>query len=74
MKNKPAIETASTIRHLRDQASHDRVRLEALFSSIGEGVVASDENGIITRANQTALELLGKKRSDLIGTRQRHAA
>jgi PAS domain S-box-containing protein len=69
MKNKPAIETASTIRHLRDQASHDRVRLEALFSSIGEGVVASDENGIITRANQTALELLGKKRSDLIGKR-----
>jgi PAS domain-containing protein len=55
MKNKPAIETASTIRHLRDQASHDRVRLEALFSSIGEGVVASDENGIITRANQRLL-------------------
>jgi PAS domain S-box-containing protein len=46
--------------------SHDRDRLEALFASIGEGVIATDEKAIITRVNQKALELLGFKRSEIL--------
>jgi PAS domain S-box-containing protein len=46
--------------------SHDAVRLEALFASIGEGIIATDELGTITHINQTALAMLGCRRSDLI--------
>lgn len=45
---------------------HDTVRLEALIASIGEGVIATDEAGTITRINQTALQLLGYRRSDVM--------
>jgi PAS domain S-box-containing protein len=41
----------------------DSARLEALFASIGEGIIATDEMGKITRINQTALDLLGMHRS-----------
>lgn len=40
--------------------------MEALFASIGEGVIATDEEGTITRINQAALDLLGMKRSDVM--------
>lgn len=45
---------------------HDTVRLEALFASIGEGVIATDEAGTITRINQKALDMLGYKRSEVM--------
>ncbi|HSX16299.1 MAG TPA: ATP-binding protein [Candidatus Saccharimonadales bacterium] len=45
---------------------HDSARLEALFASIGEGVIATNERGIITRINQAALDLLGVKRRDVM--------
>ena len=48
-------------------STHERVRLEAVFASIGEGVIATDESGVITRVNQAALDLLGARRSQLIG-------
>ncbi|MEJ0072489.1 MAG: histidine kinase dimerization/phospho-acceptor domain-containing protein [Candidatus Saccharibacteria bacterium] len=44
-------------------SAHDRARLEALFASIGEGIIATDEAGTITRINQVALDLLGLRRS-----------
>lgn len=47
-------------------ASHDAARMEALFASIGEGVVATDEKGTITRINQVGLDLLGMKRADVM--------
>ena len=50
----------------RDVAEHESARLEALFASIGEGVIATDEAGNITRINQTALKLLGIHRSDVL--------
>ena len=68
MDKKLAANTTRIKEH-KDASQHDRVRLEALFSSIGEGVLASDENGIITRVNQTALDLLGMRRSALLGKR-----
>ncbi len=48
---------------------HDSARLEALFASIGEGIIATNENGIITRINQTALDLLGMRRADVLHKR-----
>jgi PAS domain S-box-containing protein len=57
--------TLST-KHVPEELLQDKARLEALFASIGEGIIATDEAGNITRVNKTALELLGKRESDLL--------
>jgi len=63
MAKKSAANTATG--NLESQA-HDTAHLEALFASIGEGAVATDEAGTITRINQTALDLLGMRRSQVM--------
>jgi len=50
-------------------AVRDTAQLEALFASIGEGIVATDEYGLINRINHTALELLGLRRSEVLHKR-----
>lgn len=40
---------------------------EALFSSIGDGAIATDEFGRITRINQAALDIIGYKEKEVIG-------
>lgn len=49
------------------QALEQRAQAEALFSSIGEGAIATDEFGRITRVNPIALNILGYKEKDLLG-------
>lgn len=49
-----------------DTLPHDAARLEALFSSLGEGAIATDESGTITRINQKALDMLACRRSDVM--------
>jgi PAS domain S-box-containing protein len=44
-----------------------RAESEALFSSIGEGAVATDEFGHITRINPKALDILGLNYKEVIG-------
>lgn len=44
-----------------------RVLAEALFSSIGDGAIATDEFGKITRINPTALKILGFNEREMIG-------
>lgn len=40
---------------------------EALFSSIGDGAISTDEKGVITRINKTALEIIGIQEQQAIG-------
>lgn len=40
---------------------------DALFTSIGEGVLATDQNGNVSRANPAALRILNCKESDILG-------
>ncbi len=40
---------------------------DALFESIGEGTIATDEHGSISRVNDVALKMLGFKESDVLG-------
>jgi PAS domain S-box-containing protein len=40
---------------------------EALFASIGDGAITTDEFGTITRINKVGAEILGYKTSELIG-------
>jgi PAS domain S-box-containing protein len=44
-----------------------RTEAEAIFMSIGDGAIATDEFGKITRVNPGALKMLGYKESDLVG-------
>ncbi len=44
-----------------------QAKVEALLTSIGEGLVATDEQGLITRVNKVALSMLGLKKKDIIG-------
>jgi PAS domain S-box-containing protein len=44
-----------------------RVLSEALFNSIGDGAIATDEFGKITRINPTALKILGFSEREMIG-------
>ena len=48
-------------------ASEQYARAEALFYSIGDGAISTDEFGRITRVNQVARRILGYKKSELIG-------
>jgi len=61
MTSKPITETAKLL-----ALQHDSARLEALIASIGEGVLATDENGRITQVNQAALDLLGMTRREMM--------
>jgi PAS domain S-box-containing protein len=45
----------------------EKAKADALFSSIGDGVIATDEHGKIMKANAAALDLLGYAEADLIG-------
>jgi PAS domain S-box-containing protein len=47
--------------------SEQQAEAEALFTSIGDGAIATDEFGRITRVNPVALRILGYEENDLIG-------
>jgi PAS domain S-box-containing protein len=49
-------------------AHEQRAEAEALFTSIGDGAVATDEFGRITRVNPVAQQLLGYTEAELLGT------
>ncbi len=62
--------TQELIKKLEIQAAsalEDKANTEALFASIGEGVIATDTKGMIIRVNKPALEILGYQKADLIG-------
>lgn len=49
------------------KAEQERARTAALFRSIGDGIIATDENGVITDINSSALRMLGYNKSELLG-------
>lgn len=48
-------------------ASEQKARAEALFYSIGDGAITTDEFGRITRVNPMARRILGYNKPDLLG-------
>ncbi len=52
----------------KQAAQEQRAVAEALFTSIGDGAITTDEFGRITRVNPTAQQLLGYSEDELIGT------
>jgi PAS domain S-box-containing protein len=52
---------------LAQQTAEERARTEAVFTSIGDGAIATDEFGKITRINPAALRILGYKEHEVVG-------
>ncbi|HVE80945.1 MAG TPA: PAS domain-containing sensor histidine kinase [Candidatus Dormibacteraeota bacterium] len=49
------------------EIEQERAKADALFISIGDGAIATDEQGRINRANDIALSLLGYRAEEIIG-------
>lgn len=65
------VSTRSALRYR--SLEQERARTVALFRSIGDGVIAADQHGVISDVNQQALKLLGYKRKELVGKWLPHA-
>lgn len=50
-----------------EKHDHERALANAIFQSIGEGVISTDARGIITRVNKTTLDILGFSEDELVG-------
>ena len=49
----------------KDNLTNEKLRSEAIFESIGDGVIVINEYGAITRMNQAAQKLLGLQEKDI---------
>ncbi|HVI60685.1 MAG TPA: ATP-binding protein [Candidatus Saccharimonadales bacterium] len=58
---------AQTDRALSTEVASEQAKAEALFYSIGDGAISTDEFGRITRVNKIARRMLGYKKSELLG-------
>ena len=47
--------------------AEEKAQADALFNSIGDGAIATDEFGKITRINPTALKILGYSKQEVLG-------
>lgn len=54
---------------LQNSGKVEQAKAEALFASIGEGVIATDSKGRINRINSVALNILGINKNDVMGKR-----
>jgi PAS domain S-box-containing protein len=52
---------------IASEAERKNAESEALFLSIGEGAIVTDEHGRVAQVNQVALDILGYTRQELIG-------
>jgi PAS domain S-box-containing protein len=61
------VNLAEELRVQKTLLKEAKAQANALLSSIGEGLIATDEKGNIVQINQVALDILGYRRSDLLG-------
>lgn len=63
----PRITNINKIRFLNAFMRHEDAKAEALFLSLGEGVIVTDEKGCVSRMNQVAEDILGISQKELVG-------
>lgn len=51
-----------------ENIAEEKAKADAIFNSIGDGAIATDEHGRIVRVNQIALDLFGYQMSEMVGT------
>lgn len=59
--------TIAALAQERDRLQESRLRSEAVFQSLGEGVVVTNREGVVQRTNRRAAQLLGWKMNDMLG-------
>lgn len=65
---KEALQLVEKVDRVQRQLEHARAKDDALFASIGEGVIATDKDGTVIKINHTAYLLLGRlAKEQLIG-------
>jgi PAS domain S-box-containing protein len=57
----------TTLNQIKTKSVNSHLLTEALFTSIGDGAITTDEFGTITRINPVALQILGYKEKEVIG-------
>lgn len=62
-----ATERFEQLKELTARTAEEIAKADALFLSIGDGAIATDETGKVTRINKVALSILGLKEKDVIG-------
>jgi PAS domain S-box-containing protein len=63
----PQPDPAAPDARLVSQLVREKVESDALFLSIGEGAIVTDEYGRISRINKVALDILGYEDNELVG-------
>jgi PAS domain S-box-containing protein len=58
---------AKPLKEAKSKPIKHELLTDALFTSIGDGALTTDEFGRITRINPVALQILGYKESDIVG-------
>ncbi len=64
------LDLSELLKELQDstlRAVQEKAKTEALFASMGEGAIATDEHGVIYRINKTALNILGLTEKRALG-------
>ncbi len=61
-------ELARTLEHRTNRLEQSRQEIELILESMGEGLVVTDKQGSIERANQKLIQLLGRPSGDVIGS------
>ncbi len=54
-------------KNFEEKLQREKMQDEAMLTSIGEGIIATDNKGTITMVNQATCEILGWKEKDLLG-------
>lgn len=57
---------ASNQTTLENSRLHNLAEIEALFASIGEGLIVTNDAGMVTRINKYALDIFGYKKSEIL--------
>ncbi len=63
----PSSTTQTSLNHHLRAIRLERAKAAAIFSSIGQAALVTDSKGYISHINQVALDILGYKKSELLG-------
>jgi PAS domain S-box-containing protein len=59
--------TITELRKRTEDLELERAKADAIFQSIGDGAIATDETGKIQKINQAALDMLGYTHEEIVG-------
>ncbi len=58
---------SATSKHMKDQLLQENYYLKSIFMTMNEGLIITDEDGVIQNINTAVEEMLGYTEAELIG-------